>query len=153
MTSRSVFCEDALVWLNARDMQPGCSFVTSMPDISEFPGFSINEWKKWFIETASLVLSRTSDDGVTIFYQSDIKVDGVWVDKGYLCQKAAESLGHELLWHKIVCRSPAGIATFGRPSYSHMLCFSKNLKVEISKSLADVIPDLGDKTWQRGMGL
>jgi hypothetical protein len=90
---------------------------------------------------------------VTIFYQSDIKVDGTWVDKGYLCQKAAEALGHELLWHKVICRSPAGIATFGRPSYSHMICFSKELRVEISKSTADVIPDLGDKTWQRGMGL
>jgi hypothetical protein len=124
-----------------------------MPDISEFPGHSLNDWKAWFVQTASLVLSCTCPQGVTIFYQSDIKVDGTWVDKGYLCQKAAEALGHELLWHKVICRSPAGIATFGRPAYSHMLCFSKELRVDISKSTADVIPDLGDKTWQRGMGL
>ena len=153
MINRSVFCEDAIAWLEAKGVQMGCSFVTSMPDISEFPGYSLNDWKTWFIQTAKLVLSRCASDGVTIFYQSDIKVNGTWVDKGYLCQQAAESLGHDLLWHKIICRSPAGIATFGRPSYSHMLCFSKELKVDISKSTADVIPDLGDKTWQRGMGL
>jgi hypothetical protein len=124
-----------------------------MPDISEFPGYTLNDWKAWFIKTASLVMSRCPDDGVTIFYQSDVKIDGAWVDKGYLCQKAAESLGQELLWHKIICRSPAGIATFGRPAYSHMLCFSKSLRVDIAKSTPDVLPDLGEKTWQRGMGL
>lgn len=153
MMNRSVFSEDAIAWLEAKDVQQGCSLVTSMPDISEFPGYSLNDWKSWFIQTATLVLSRCPDDGVTIFYQSDIKHEGVWVDKGYLCQKAAEALGHELLWHKVICRSPAGIATFGRPAYSHMLCFSKKLKVDIAKSTPDVIPDLGDKTWQRGMGL
>jgi len=124
-----------------------------MPDISEFPGYTLDEWKEWFVQTASLILSKCPSTGVTIFYQSDIKHEGIWVDKSYLCQKAAESLGHELLWHKIICRSPAGIATFGRPAYSHMLCFSQELKVDISKSTADVIPDLGEKTWARGMGL
>jgi hypothetical protein len=153
MTQRSVFCEDAISWLESKDVLHGCSLVTSMPDISEFPGHTLAEWKNWFTQTASLVLSRCPDDGVTIFYQSDIKINGTWVDKGYLCQKAAEALGHELLWHKVVCRSPAGIATFGRPSFSHMLCFSKDVRAELAKSTADVIPDLGDKTWQRGMGL
>lgn len=153
MSTRSVYCEDAISWLESKEIQSGCSFITSMPDISEFPGYTLNDWKAWFIKTASLVMSRCPDDGVTIFYQSDVKIDGAWVDKGYLCQKAAEVLGHELLWHKIICRSPAGIATFGRPAYSHMLCFSKTLKVDIAKSTPDVLPDLGEKTWQRGMGL
>jgi hypothetical protein len=153
MNKRSVFCEDAIQWLETREVQLDSSLVSSMPDISEFPGYSLNDWKNWFVNTASLILSKTAPEGVTIFYQSDIKFEGTWVDKGYLCQKAAEDLGHELLWHKIICRSPAGIATFGRPAYSHMLCFSKKLKVDISKSTPDVIPDLGDKTWQRGMGL
>jgi hypothetical protein len=153
MTQRIVHCSDALHWLESQSILEDCSLVASLPDISEFPTFSLDEWKNWFTQTASLILSRCPDEGVTIFYQSDIKVEGLWVDKGFLCQKAAEGLGHQLLWHKIVCRSPAGTATFGRPSFSHMLCFSKNLKIDVSKSTADVIPDLGDKTWQRGMGL
>ncbi len=150
---RVVHTADAVDWLTHQPVEQGTSFVASMPDISEFPGYSLSEWKEWFVKTATLILSRCPDEGVTIFYQSDIKHEGTWVDKGYLCQKAAEALGQELLWHKIICRSPAGIATFGRPAYSHMLCFSKSLKVDISKSTADVIPDLGEKTWARGMGL
>lgn len=151
--TRIVHCEDALVWLKNSQPLEGCSVIASMPDISEFPQYTLSQWKEWFLATAELVLSKTHDDGVTIFFQSDIKVEGTWVDKAYICQKAAENLGRELLWHKIFCRAPAGMTTFGRPAYSHMLCFSKNVRVDVSKSTADVIPDLGEKTWERGMGL
>lgn len=153
MSQRTVHCTDAIEWLKAQSTLDGCSLLASMPDISEFPGYTLSQWKEWFTSTAELILSKSDPMGVTIFYQSDIKVDGHWVDKGYLCQKAAEALGHELLWHKIVCRSPAGTTTYGRPSYSHMLCFSQALAADVSKSTADVIADIGDKTWQRGMGL
>lgn len=151
--SRIVHTEDALVWLENTPVLSGCSVIASMPDISEFPKFSLAGWKEWFMKTAELILSKTPDNGVTIFFQSDIKVEGTWVDKGYLCQKVAEAMGHELLWHKIFCRFPPGTATFGRPAYSHMLCFSKSVRVDISKATPDVIPDLGEKTWERGMGL
>lgn len=152
--SRIVYCEDALVWLEKNPVLSGCSLIASMPDISEFHGHSLEQWKEWFFNTAKLVLSRTPDEGVTIFYQSDIKVDGVWVDKGYLCQKAAEAMGHELIWHKIICRIKPGQTSFGRPSYSHVLCFSKGVRfLDLGKSTPDVIPEIGEKTWERGMGL
>lgn len=150
---RIVYCEDAIEWLRNYQDQGKTSFLGSLPDFSEFQSYTLEEWKEWFATTAGLILSKTSPDGVTIFFQSDIKFEGTWVDKGFLVQKAAEKLGHELLWHKIFCRAPAGTVMFGRPSYSHMLCFSKNGRVDISKSTADVIPDLGEKTWVRGMGL
>lgn len=153
MTSRIVHCEDAIKWLESQSLLSGSSLLGSLPDISEFPSYSLVQWKEWFIKTAELILSKTDPNGVTLFYQTDIKVDGRWVDKGYLVQKAAENLGHELLWHKIICRIRPGGIMFGRPAYSHVLCFSKNLKVDVSKSTADVIPDIGDKTWERGMGL
>ena len=149
---RTVLCEDAKVWLEKSDTFSDSSLVASLPDISEFPSHSLELWKQWFIETASLILSRTPDNGVTIFYQSDIKLEGKWIDKGFLCQKAAESVGADLLWHKVACRSKPGQTTFSRCSYSHILCFSRGLKVDISKSTADVIPDIGEKTWPRGMG-
>lgn len=126
--------------------------MTSLPDISEFPKLSLHEWKEWFVRAATLVLSKTPDDGVTIFYQSDIKRDGVWVDKGYLCQKAAEALGQHLLAHKVVCRAPIGTLSGGRPTYSHLVCFSKTIPSEISKPVVDVLADAGEVTWKRGMG-
>lgn len=152
-TTRNVYAEDAILWLKNNSPKAGTSLIASMPDYSEFPNYTLVEWKKWFTGTARLILESTPDDGVSIFFQSDIKYEGTWVDKAYLVQKAAEELGHELLWHKIFCRFPVGTITFGRPSYSHMLCFSKNFRIDPAKSTADVVPDLGEKTWERGMGL
>lgn len=152
--TRVVYCEDALVWLENSPVLEGCSLIASMPDISEFHGYTLEAWKEWFINTAKLIMSRAPDDGVTIFYQSDIKVGGTWVDKGYLCQKAAEQMGHELIWHKIICRVAPGKTSFGRVAYSHILCFSKSFRMtDLSKSTPDVIPLIGEKTWERGMGL
>jgi len=149
---REVYCEDAIAWLSKSPAR-GASFVASLPDISEFTNHTLAEWKSWFENTAQLILEKTDPNGVTIFYQSDIKHEGTWVDKAFLCQKVAEKLGHELLWHKIICRSPAGTISFGRPAYSHILCFSKKLRLDLSKSSADVIAEMGEKTWERGMGV
>lgn len=150
---RFVYSEDAIEWLKSYEENEPASFLGSLPDYSEFHSYTLSEWKEWFFSTAQLILNSTSPDGVSIFFQSDIKHEGVWIDKAFIVQKAAEALGHELLWHKIFCRFPAGTITFGRPSFSHMLCFSKNIRPDLSKSTADVIPDVGEKTWMRGIGL
>lgn len=151
--NRTVHCEDAITWLKSYKETEPASFLGSLPDYSEFPSYSLQQWKDWFYSTAQLILNNTSPDGVSIFFQSDIKHEGAWIDKAFIVQKAAENLGHELLWHKIFCRYPAGTITFGRPAFSHMLCFSQKLRADVSKSTADVVPDLGEKTWMRGMGL
>ncbi len=151
--SRLVHTADAIEWLQQSPVLEGCSLLASMPDIGEFPGYSLEQWKEWFSTTASLILSRTPPRGVTLFFQSDIKMDGEWVDKGFIVQKAAEALGHKLLWHKVVCRAPLGQPTFGRPGYSHILCFSQELTLDLAKSTADVMPETGEKTWVRGMGI
>ncbi len=150
---RTVHCADALAWLESQPVLAGCSFITSLPDVSELPELSLDAWKAWFVRSAGLVMSRCPDDGVAIFYQTDIKPQGVWVDKGYLVSKAAEALGLELLWHKIVCRKPPGTITFGRPSYAHMLCFSRGVRSDLSKATPDVLPELGEMTWTKAMGV
>lgn len=150
---RTVHCEDALTWLEAQPVLTGCSMITSLPDVSELPELSLDDWKRWFVGAAERVMSRCPDDGVAIFYQTDIKPQGVWVDKGYLVSKAAEQQGMELLWHKIVCRKPPGTVTWGRPSYAHMLCFSRGVRSDLSKATADVLPELGEMTWTKAMGV
>lgn len=150
---RKVFTADALEWLQSQDELKGHSLVGSLPDISEFPGTSLADWKKWFTDTAKLILTKTPPEGVSFFFQSDIKVDNFWVDKSFLVQKAADELGHNLLFHKIVCRYPVGTITMGRPAYSHVLAFSRGVKPDLNKGSADVLPDTGEKTWERGMGL
>ena len=150
---RIVHTADAIEWLRSQDELKGCSLVGSLPDISEFPGTSLEDWKKWFSDTARLIMTKTPPEGVSFFFQSDIKVDNFWVDKSYLVQKAAEELGLNMLFHKIVCRYPVGTITMGRPAYSHVLAFSKSVRPDLNKSSADVMPDTGEKTWERGMGL
>ena len=150
---RTVHCTEALSWLVARPSFEGCSFITSMPDLSETPKLSVAEWKDWFILAASRIVTCSPPDGVSIFYQTDVKKNGSWIDKSQLCQKGAESAGGKLLWHKIVCRHPAGTVTYGRPAYSHMLCFSRGLKISFEHASPDVLPSAGASLWTRGMGL
>lgn len=153
MPARIVHHADAIPWLRNQGVLAGVSFITSLPDYSEFPKKTLLEWKCWFKETASLILACTPVDGVAIFYQRDRKRDGIWVDKSFLLQKAAEESGHELLWHKIVCRAPPGQPTFGSTGYSHLLCFSKGIRPDLAISTADVLPQAGSTTWTRGMGV
>jgi hypothetical protein len=148
---KEIHCGDAIEWLSARKQEQGQSLFASLPDISEF-NLSLDDWKNWFLSTAELILDRAADDGVVIFYQSDIKHEGTWVDKSFLCMKAAEVMGHHLLWHKIICRVSPGLVTMGRPAYSHILCFSKTLRLDPGLSTADVLPEMGDKNWERGVG-
>ena len=150
---REVHCDDALGWLARTGTLTGCALITSMPDVSELGGASLEVWRTFFSAAAGLVLAATPADSVTIFFQTDIKKEGVWVDKGYLCQRAAEQARAHELFHKIVCRVKPGAITFGRPAYSHLLGFSRGLALNAAKATADVLPEAGETTWTRGMGV
>jgi hypothetical protein len=150
---RTVYQADALIWLKENGPFPGAAFISSLPDYSEFPMLSLEEWKQWFIQAAGAILTAAADDSVVIFYQRDAKLNGEWIDKGFLCQQAALASGHNLLWHKIVCRAPAGNITFGKPAYSHLLCFSKKIRVGLESSTPDILAQAGKVTWARGMGV
>lgn len=153
LNHRLVVVADAIDWLKETKDPGGRSFLGSLPDYSEFPHKSLEEWKDWFQSTANLILSKTSPEGVSLFFQSDIKHEGLWIDKAFLIQLAARDLGQHLLFHKIFCRFPPGTITFGRPSYSHLLAFSQTIKPDLRYSTADVVGDVGEKTWPRGMGI
>lgn len=139
--------------MDANAAEPGSSVVTSLPDVSELGGASLEAWREWFIAAARRVLRWTPDDGVSIFYQSDIRVQGAWIDKGYLIMRAAEEERAHVIWHKIVCRKPPGTIALGRPSYSHMICLSKTLLEPARRPGPDVLPDAGHMPWSRAMGV
>lgn len=149
---RVVWCEDGLGWLERHRPLAGCSVVTSLPDVSGMPGLGLDGWRSWFIAAAEQVLSATPDEGVSIFYQTDIKVDGTWVDKSYLCHRAAERQSVPLLWHRIVCRRAPGERNFGRPAYTHLLCYSRGVRDRAAPPYPDVLPGTGHMTWSQAMG-
>lgn len=126
--------------------------MTSLPDHSELPDLGFERWRAWFVDTIELACRAVADDAVAIFYQTDVKRDGTWVDKGFLVQLGAERAGSALLWHKIVCRVTPGTTTFGRPAYAHLLCVSRALRLAPGCSSADVLPRLGTMPWPRAMG-
>jgi hypothetical protein len=105
------------------------------------------------VDAAAAVCGAVADDAVAVFFQTDVKRDGRWVDKAFLVQLGAERAGTSLLFHKIVCRAPAGVTTRGRPGYAHLLCFSKSLRLDPALSTPDVLPGIGKMTWPKAMGL
>lgn len=151
--NRIVECADALLWLAGRAELSGASVITSLPDVSELPARDLGAWRTWFVDAAQRVMEKVPDQGAAIFFQTDVKKEGAWIDKGQLCARAAEAVGLKTLWHKIVCRKAAGTVTFGRPAYSHLLCFSRALKLDLSLASPDVLPDAGESPWTRGMGV
>lgn len=152
LPSRTVEHGDGIAWLQRTPLDPDHAIVTSLPDASEVPELG-DGWAAWFSDVVALCCRQLADDAVAIFYQTDVKRDGRWVDKGYLVQRGAEAAGSFLLWHKVVCRVTPGFITMGRPAYAHLLAFSRNLRVSPGRSTADVLPSTGAMTWSRAMGV
>ena len=151
--TRIVHNADAIVWLQAQGKLAGASLITSLPDVSELPRLGLDGWRRWFEDAAVLVMACTPDEGVAIFFQSDIKRGGLWIDKGALVSRAAERAHMSLLFHKIVCRRPPGTATFGRATYSHMLGFARGQPRAQRHVRIDVLPDGGFQPGPSSMGV
>ncbi len=145
---------DAIAWLTENAAETGDAIVTSLPDVSELPalGPGLEGWKHWFVDAAAQVMAWPEPGLPALFFQSDVRYQGQWVDKAYLVQKAAERVGALLVFHKIVCRKPPGTLTQGRASYSHLLAFTVGQQLIPKKPSADVLPDAGDMPWSRAMG-
>ena len=151
--SRVVHHAEARAWLASNPLPSDAAIVTSLPDVSELAPLSLDEWRTWFVDAAGEVLRAVADDAVSLFYQTDVIEDGTWVDKGYLVQRAAEAVGARMLWHRIVCRLPAGTVHYGRPAYSHLLAFSRGLTLPPHRQRRDVLPSTGEMPWARAMGV
>ncbi len=149
---REVRCGDGVAWLAEARLPADHALVTSLPDASELPELGFEGWRGWFVETAARACQAVAAEAVAVFYQTDVKRDGRWVDKGHLVHQGADRAGAALLWHKVVCRVPPGTTTFGRPAYAHLLCFSRALRLPPGGSTPDVLPRLGEMTWARAMG-
>lgn len=152
MTSRRIVRAEAMAWLDANPAEPHTSVITSVADVSE-TSMELEAWRAWSIDVMRRILRWVPDEGVAIFFQSDIRRGGVWVDKGYLVLRAVELEGAALCWHKIVCRKPAGTLSLGRSTYSHMICAARTPRPVSQRLSADVLPDAGFMPWSKAMGV
>jgi len=150
--TRSILVGDGVTWLARGSLPSTHAVVTSLPDASEVRAMGFEAWRAWFVDTVALACAQVAEGSVAVFYQTDVKLDGRWIDKGQLVGLGAERAGASCLFHKIVCRAPAGTATFGRPGYAHLMAFSRALRLPEAESSADVLPELGEMPWARAMG-
>jgi hypothetical protein len=153
MASRRVVQAEAMAWLDANPAGDGDSIVTSLPDVSELPELGFDGWRVWFVAAARRIVRWIPEASVAIFYQSDIRHRGDWVDKGYLVLRAAEEEGAHVVWHKIVCRHPPGTIALGRASYSHMIALARQSRPLPQRPGPDVLPSAGFMPWSRAMGV
>jgi hypothetical protein len=151
IAARTVHQDDALDWLARNRPLVGASVITSLPDTSELPELSLEDWQGWFVRAAALTMSSVDDQGAAIFFQSDIRHRGVWIDKAALVQTAGAASGMKLLFHKIVCRKPPGTSSQGRATYSHLLGFARVVRPP-RRPTPDVLPDPGFIAGRKAMG-
>lgn len=150
--AREVHCADALPWMRARGVIAGACAVTSLPDVSEV-NLALPAWRTWFLETVGLVVNAVPAESAALFFQSDIKRDGAWIDKGAMVVRAAEDAGARVLFHKIVCRRPPGMLTMGRPGFTHLIAVSRAMTCPEVLPIPDIIVDAGRAPWVRAMGI
>jgi hypothetical protein len=151
-SQREVVCADAIPWLRERGRIEGACAVTSLPDVSEL-GVTLPVWRDWFLGAVRLVVDAVPDASAAIFFQSDIKYEGRWIDKGAMVVRAAEDAGAHVLFHKIVCRRPPGMLTTGRPGFTHLIAVSRAMICPDVLTIPDVITDAGEQKWVRAMGV
>ena len=138
--------------MSERGVLEGACAVTSLPDVSEM-GISLPVWRDWFLDAVKRVIDSVPADRAAIFFQSDVKREGRWIDKGAMVTRAAEDAGASILFHKIVCRRPPGTLTQGRPGFTHLIAVSRELRCPDVLSIPDVIIDAGRQPWIRAMGI
>lgn len=122
---REVICCDAFDKL--KTIEPMKAVITSLPDASEVE-CGLAGYEEWFMRGVRAVLQSVTRDGVAIFYQGDRKHGGVLLSKSTLLCNTARSLKYRLLWHKIVLRNRIGTVNLFRPSYLHLMAFSRSLR-------------------------
>lgn len=150
--SREVHCADAILWMQNRGRIAGACAVTSLPDVSEV-NLTLPKWRDWFLNAVRLVVDAVPDESAALFFQSDIKCEGIWIDKGAMVIRAAEDAGARVLYHKIVSRREPGQLTYGRPGYTHLIAVSRAMTCPDVLPIPDIIVDAGPSLWVRAMGI
>lgn len=149
---REVHCAEAIAWMKARGTIAGACAVTSLPDVSEV-NLTLPAWRTWFLEAVKIVVDAVPEESAALFFQSDIKRDGRWIDKGALVVRAAEDAGAHVLFHKLVARRQPGLLTLGRPGYTHLIAVSRAMRCPEALPIPDIIIDAGRLPWVRAMGI
>jgi len=145
-----VFVGDAIPWLRARAPIAGASVLTSMPDETDLFTVERSQWERWFIDAAELCVRAADPRGLAVFFQTDTKGGGRWLDKAGLVREGAIRANARCVFHWVVLGDEG--APRSRAGYSHLIGYSIEAALDLSRPTRDVIP-AGESTWTRGMSV
>ena len=167
---REVLCIDAVDWILGSDAPLAGSIFTGIPDIKDIPLFNnmknstalqrTEDYLSWSTALLDALFRRLAIGQVAIFNVTDAKVmtasgDIVcWVDKSHLCSLSASKHQCNLLWHKIAINSDhQDNCSPYRPSYTHLLCYGKQMEYKLSQFRTPDVFDRGAMSWAKAIGL
>ena len=167
---REVLCIDAVDWILGCDAPLAGSVFTGIPDIKDIPLFNnmknstalqrTEDYLSWSTALLDGLFRRLAIGQVAIFNVTDAKVmttsgDIVcWVDKSHLCSLSASKHQCNLLWHKIAINSENHDSCSPyRPSYTHLLCYGKQMEYKLSQFRTPDVFDRGAMGWTKAIGL
>lgn len=128
MTNYKIICEDSLNWLNKQEDNTISNIITGMPDYEEVKEtYKKTEEYIDFLKTIlRLCFKKTKKNGYCIFVQTDRKKNREWIDKSYIVSDiACREYGWKMVFHKIVLNRHAEKIDLFRPSFSHILAYTK----------------------------
>lgn len=134
--SVQIICTDALEWLSKQQSIP--NVVTGICDLDEMPGYDMERYLEFFETVVDLILQKLQNGCYAIFVQTDRKFQKSWIDKSYIITRLAQRHKIKMIWHKIVLHRDVDATDLHRPTYAHMLCYSRDGTTGISTP--DVIP-------------
>lgn len=134
--SVQIICTDALEWLSKQQSIP--NVVTGICDLDEMPGYDMERYLEFFETVVDLILQKLQNGCYAIFVQTDRKFQKSWIDKCYIITRLAQRHKIKMIWHKIVLHRNVDATDLHRPTYAHMLCYSRDGTTGIATP--DVIP-------------
>lgn len=134
--STDIICADAIDWLSKQRELP--NVVTGICDMDEMPGYDMNRYLDFFIDVVDTIFSKLQSGCYAIFVQTDRKYQRAWIDKSYIITDLAQKHHIKMVWHKIVLHRGVDSTDLHRPTYAHMLCYSRDGTT--GAATPDVIP-------------
>lgn len=141
--SHQIICMDAFEWLLEQKSIP--NVVTGICDLDEMPGYDMPQYLEFFTGIVNLIFEKLQNTCYAVFIQTDRKYQRSWIDKSYIITDIARAHGIKMIWHKIVLHRDVDSTDLHRPTYAHMLCYSRDGTTGIATP--DVIP-VSKKTYK-----
>ena len=134
--SVQIICADALDWLSKQKSIP--NVVTGICDLAEMPGYDLDRYLEFFTSIVDLIFQKLESGCYAIFVQTDRRYKRSWIDKSHIITSLAQNYRIKMVWHKIVLHRDVDATDLLRPTYAHMLCYSRDGTTGIATP--DVIP-------------